>query len=108
MLTRSMIVLFALVSLSLNAHGHAGATLESIDVIDSNEALGIEANFGLLWATDRKNFTWLCHEAITAPKAIITPNYTYNTDDVFLVAVPALQQVREKNEPVYRSTDGCD
>ena len=90
------------------AHAHADDLLEGIDVLIASPALAAEMSFGLLWADDGAQFSWLCHEAITTDDALITPRYAISGDGTLLAAVPALDQARETDQPVYRSVDGCD
>jgi len=94
---------FALVSVG---QAHVGALLESIDLRFPGPS--VESNFGLLVSEDGDRFSWICHEAVTAEDALITPAYTRNQAGTWLVAIPAPAQSREADEPVYRSTDLCD
>ena len=88
-----------------SALAHVGATLEGIDVVLPGPL--VEANFGLI-VTDDGAPRWLCHEVLTAPKAIIAPRYTRSSAGVLLGTVPALEQSRDPSRGVYRSADGCD
>ncbi len=93
------------------AFGHAGAPVDSIDVIlqpGDDVALGLEASIGFLWNADGEHFDWLCHEAVTAPDAVLTPRYAVSADGVMLSWMPSLEQVREEGETLLRSPDGCD
>jgi hypothetical protein len=95
--------------LSPLAHAHATALLEGLDV--APHALGglaVETSFGLLWSESADpEMRWLCHEAVTAPDAIMTPRYSVSVDGTMLAAVPALEQTRDLDRPVYRTTDRC-
>ncbi|MEL6348915.1 MAG: hypothetical protein AAFV53_37775 [Myxococcota bacterium] len=105
-----MLLATLLLMLSSDGHAHAAAILETSDVLPpgvGGVGMGVEANFGLLWAEDEENYNWICHEAVTSDDAIVLPEYSRSSDGVFLVTVPALEQVREAGKPVYRSPDGC-
>ncbi len=93
--------------LSLPASAHVDGLLQGVDVLLA-AGVGIETSFGLLRAADGEDFSWLCHEAITAEGAVITPRYTISTDGVILGVVPVPEQSRDKGLALYRTTDGCD
>lgn len=90
--------------LSLPALAHVAGTLNGIDMIFPGP--DIETNFGLV-VTDGDTHRWICHEAITAEGAIISPRYARSSEGVYLGTVPAIEQAREPDEGVYRSADGC-
>lgn len=93
-----------------HAWGHAGAVVESIDIVRPVESgrLGVETTIGYLRSDDGDNFEWLCHEAVTEPGAIITPQYTENGAGMVLGSVGDLTQARQASEALYWSADGCD
>ena len=89
------------------AHAHVDGLLQGVDVL-LDGGVGIETSFGLLWSRDGSDYSWLCHEAITAKGAVITPRYAQSTDGILLGVVPVLEQTREAGLALYRSADGCD
>lgn len=91
---------------SLTAHAHVGALMEAIDMVLPGPA--VAATFGLIVRDENGEHRWICHEAITTEKAVISPRYARNSEGVFLGVVPALEQSRDDGVAVYRSTDGCD
>jgi hypothetical protein len=80
--------------------------LEAIDMVLPGPA--VAATFGLIIRDDDGHHRWICHEAITTPEAIVAPRYARSSEGTFLGVVPALEQVRDPGESVYRSVDGCD
>lgn len=89
------------------AHAHVDGLLQGVDVLLGG-GVGIEASFGLLRSMDGTDYSWLCHEAITAKGALITPRYAQSIDGVLLGVVPVLEQTRESGLALYRTEDGCD
>jgi len=89
--------------------GHADGQLVGIDVHElSSGQVGVQTSFGLLWEELDDDPVWLCHEAITAPDAPITPRYAISESGTLLGLVSAPEQTREEGESLYRTTDGCD
>lgn len=92
------------------AAAHANAGIDAIDAIgDRADGLaGVETTIGYLRPIPSAGFSWVCHEGVTQPDALITPQYVENQDGTMLVTVGDLAQAKNVNEAVYRSTDGCD
>lgn len=80
--------------------------LEAIDMVLPGPA--VAATFGLIVLDEVGQHRWICHEAITAPGAVVAPRYARSSAGAFLGVVPALEQVRDQGESVYHSADGCD
>ncbi len=94
--------------LAARALAHSGGDLVSQEVqLPGDHAVAIEADYGVLWSPDGGAYRWLCHEAITAPNAILTPLYGVWDDGRMLGAVPTPGLGREPDEPLYWSADGC-
>jgi hypothetical protein len=91
------------------AHAHVGDLFGGMDVMltGPGSARGIDASFGLLWADDGVDYTFICHEAILAPGAFESPSYARSVDGAFLAVVQSRAVARVTDEPVYRSVDGC-
>jgi len=105
-------VLFAWLYVICNsaAWAHAGAGIESIDVVkplDSNR-LGIETTVGYLRSEDAVHYDWLCHETVTQSDAVLTPKYTENSEGVVIASVGDLAQAISTNHGLYWTEDGCD
>jgi len=104
----AMVPLLATLLLS-SAWAHSDGLLLGIDLILlESEGIAVESNFGLLWAPNGADYTWLCHEAITSEDAVITPRYAYSEEGVLLGLVPAVSQARDAGVALYRTTDGCE
>lgn len=91
------------------AEAHVGDLFGGMDLILSGPApsRGIDASVGLFWSNDGASYDFICHEAVLAPEAIVSPAYAANGAGVMLAVVPSPGVARELNEPVYRSLDGC-
>jgi hypothetical protein len=92
------------------AHAHANAGIDSIDVIRSNEGtrIGLETTVGYLRSRDGEKYRWTCHETVTQGDAVMTPRYTESAQGVVLVTVGDLDQARQIDESMYRTEDGCN
>jgi len=92
------------------AWGHAGAGIESIDVVKPLDTarIGIETTVGYLSSEDGEHYDWLCHETVTQPEAVLTPKYTGNSEGVVIASVVDLAQARATDQGLYWSRDGCD
>lgn len=113
MFSRTPWLLLLVLALPQVAGGHAGAEWAALDV----ERPGlVEGSFGLLveGGVDEgvPPWGWTCHEAITAPEALLTPSYAAGLDadgqEVVLAALPDPSQARDAGRTVYRTTDLCD
>jgi hypothetical protein len=87
---------------------HSGDRLDGIDVHEVDGAgTAVEASFGLVWQAEGDVPRWHCHEALTQEGAAITPRYALSSDGVMLGLISSLEQAREPDQALYRSTDGC-
>lgn len=86
------------------AHAHAGAELTGIDA-DTPDVL--ETSFGVL-LREPDGWSWVCHEAVTEPTALLTPKYAFSPDGSWIATVPDPGQTRDGIHTVYRTDDGCD
>ena len=104
----SSVVLFGLCQGIALAHANAG--IDAIDAIGDREGglAGVETTIGYIRPADDGRFSWICHESVTQPDALITPQYTENRDGTMLVTIADLAQARDEAEGIYRSTDGCE
>ena len=106
-------MLWILLVFSLLPHpawGHAGDILDSLDVElpeTDTESVLLESSIGALWAEDGKDYQWLCHEAVTLPDTLLTPRYVVSSNATLLAALSSAGAGRERDIPMYRSTDRC-
>jgi hypothetical protein len=77
------------------------------DVTESPAQATIEANFGLLLPAAPGAWDWVCHEAVTAPKVVVSPRYTRSPSGAFLAYVEDPANGRD-GHTLFRSADGCD
>ena len=100
--------------MSILCHGtawaHAGAIMDSIDINGpfEDEHIGLETSVGYLKGHPADSFSWVCHESVTQPDAIITPRYTESPSGTALVIVGVLDQARDTAQSLYRSEDMCN
>jgi len=90
--------------------GHAGAGIESIDVVKplNTDRIGIETTVGYLSAEDAVHYDWWCHETVTQSDAVLTPQYTQNSEGGVVAAIVDLLQARDTDQGLYWTADGCD
>lgn len=77
------------------------------DVTESPAQATIEANFGLLLPGRPGEWDWVCHEAVTAPKVVVSPRYTRSPSGVLLSYIENPANGRD-GHTLFRSADGCD
>ena len=94
--------------LTVPALAHVGDVIAGIDAVppSQREALPpIQANYGLLLPAPTGGYRWVCHEALTEPKAVRAPTYVRNTDGVWLATLADVAQGRG-GATLFRSADG--
>jgi len=94
-------------ALSATALAHVGAPIDAVDIHAVDEiGRALEASVGLAWTEDGDDWRWVCHEAITTPDAVITPQYAI-AGRHWLATVPRMAESRTEADAVYWTDDGC-
>lgn len=90
------------------ATAHVGDIVAGIDVVPplaGERTAPIEANYGLVLPTE-EGYEWVCHEALTEPKAVRAPRYVRNPQGVWLATLSDVAQGRG-GATLFRSADAC-
>ncbi|MCB9676709.1 MAG: hypothetical protein H6737_16450 [Alphaproteobacteria bacterium] len=83
---------------------HVGDLIDTLDALQTPDGHAIEATYGLI--VEHDGLRWVCHEAVTAPGALLSPDYEVGPDGTWIARMTDLTLARD-GHPLWVSTDLC-